>query len=400
MPRRRAGSAGSTRVPRPEVNAAAGAARSRVRAMLLALAALWIAFAAVSGGLFLSPRNLVNLAVQASAVGVMATGMVLVIAARQIDLSVGSVLGFTGMVIAGLQVEAGLLDSPLPWPVALLAGGALALAIGAWHGAWVAYARLPSFVATLAGLLIFRGAAWLVSDGRTLAPLDDGYARIGGGLHGAIGATATWCVAGAVGAAVVAVRWRASPQSARPLLGALLALVALFAFAAIANAVPGPDGSATGFPFPVLVLGAVALGMHVLATRTRFGRHVFAIGGNPLAAELAGIDVRRVTLRAFALMGALAGVAAVLTTARLGAGTNSMGTGAELSVIAAAVLGGTSLAGGSGSVGGALLGALWMQSLENGMVLLDVTSALRQVVIGLVLLAAVAADTRARGAER
>jgi D-xylose transport system permease protein len=125
---------------------------------------------------------------------------------------------------------------------------------------------------------------------------------------------------------------------------------------------------------------------------------VFAIGGSPRSAELAGIDVRGVTLRAFALLGALAGVAAVLTTARLGAGTNSMGTLAELAVIAAAVLGGTSLAGGAGSVGGAVLGALWMQSLENGMVLLDVTSALRQVAIGLVLLVAVAADARWRGA--
>jgi ABC-type xylose transport system permease subunit len=312
----------------------------RVRAMLAALAVLWLALAWISDGLFLSPRNLVNLAVQASAVGVMACGMVLVIAARQIDLSVGSVLGFTGMVIAGLQVEAGLLGVPLPWPAALLAGLALALAIGVWHGAWVAYARLPSFVVTLAGLLVFRGAAWLVSDGRTLAPLDETYTRIGGGLGGTI----------------------------------------------------------AGVPLPVIVLGAVALLVHVLATRTRFGRHVFAIGGSPLAAQLAGIDVRGVTLRVFALMGALAGIAAVITTARLGAGTNSMGSQAELAVIAAVVLGGTSLAGGVGSVGGALLGAIFMQSLENGMVLLDVTSALRQVIIGLVLLAAVAADLRARAA--
>jgi D-xylose transport system permease protein len=186
---------------------------------------------------------------------------------------------------------------------------------------------------------MFRGAAWLVSDGRTLAPLGETYTRIGGAVGGMV----------------------------------------------------------ARIPLPVVVLGAVALCVHVLATRTRFGRHVFAIGGNPLAAELAGIDVRGVTLRVFALMGALAGVAAVITTARLGAGTNSMGSQAELAVIAAAVLGGTSLAGGVGSVGGAVLGALWMQSLENGMVLLDVTSALRQVIIGLVLLAAVAADARARG---
>lgn len=358
--------------------------------MLGALALLWLALAWVSDGLFLSPRNLVNLAVQASAVGVMACGMVLVIAARQIDLSVGSVLGVAGMVIAGLSVEGGLRGAPLPWPVALLAGLALATAIGAWHGAWVAYARLPSFVVTLAGLLVFRGAAWLVSDGRTLAPLAEGYTRIGGGLSGTIGAPASWCLAVVVSLGLLAARKRA----------ALPAIAALIVFAAIANAVPGPDGSGAGIPVPLLVLGAVAFGVHVLATRTRFGRHVFAIGGSPLAADLAGIDVRGVTLRAFALLGALAGVAAVLTTARLGAGTNSMGSQAELAVIAATVLGGTSLAGGVGSVGGAVLGALWMQSLENGMVLLDVTSALRQVVIGLVLLAAVAADVRSRGATR
>jgi D-xylose transport system permease protein len=354
---------------------------ARTRALLAALAALWAAFAVASDGVFLTPRNLVNLAVQASAVGVMAAGMVLVIAARQIDLSVGSALGFTGMVIASLQVESGL-----AWPLSLAAGIALAAAIGVWHGAWVAYARLPAFVVTLAGLLVFRGAAWLVSDGQTLAPLADGYARIGGGLGGAIGAPATWAVSGAVALALVARRARAAPLAAAGVIG----------MAAIANAVPGADGSPAGLPVPVLVLGAAAAAVHGLATRTRFGRHVFAIGGNPRAAELAGIDVRGVTLRAFALLGALAGVAAVLTSARLGAGTNSMGSGAELAVIAAAVLGGTSLAGGAGSVGGAVLGALWMQSLENGMVLLDVTSALRQVVTGLVLLGAVAADAHAR----
>src|SRR6185503_13670141 len=138
VPWRRSRAAGAAGMPQPAVVGAP--ARRRVRTMLVALAALWLVLAALSEGLFLSPRNLVNLAVQASAVAVMACGMVLVIAARQIDLSVGSVLGFTGMVIAGLQVEGGLLAAPLPWPVALLAGLALATAIGAWHGAWVAYA--------------------------------------------------------------------------------------------------------------------------------------------------------------------------------------------------------------------------------------------------------------------
>jgi len=379
---------------------------ARLRVMLAALAALWLALAIATDGVFLSPRNLVNLAVQASAVGVMATGMVLVIVARHIDLSVGSVLGFAGMVIAALQVEGASAAAPLPWPVTAGFGVALAAAIGAWHGAWVAYARVPAFVVTLAGLLVFRGAAWLVSDGRTLAPLDESYTRLGGGLHGAIGATASWLVAAAIAVALCASRLAArrragaaglaTRSAAADALAVALPAAAVVAFVAVANAVPARGGAAVGLPVPVLVLGAVAFGVDRLAKRSRFGRHVFACGGDPRAAELAGIDVRGVTLRAFALLGALAGVAAVLTTARLGAGTNSMGTLTELSVIAAAVLGGTSLAGGAGSVGGAVLGALWMQSLENGMVLLDVTSALRQVAIGLILLVAAAADARWR----
>jgi D-xylose transport system permease protein len=377
--------------------------------MLAALALLWAALALATDGVFLSPRNLVNLAVQASAVGVMATGMVLVIVARHIDLSVGSVLGFTGMVIAALQVgggEGGFPIAPLPWPLTLAVGLALAGAIGAWHGAWVAYARVPAFVVTLAGLLIFRGAAWLVSDGRTLAPLEENYTRIGGGIHGAIGAPASWLLAVGIVALLVVSRWNArrgaraadlpTPSLTTDAVAVAVPSIAVLGFAAVANAVTVRGDAALGVPIPVLVLGTVAFCVDVLAKRTRFGRAVFAIGGSPRAAELAGIDVRGTTVRAFALLGVLAGVAAVLTTARLGAGTNSMGTLTELSVIAAAVLGGTSLAGGVGSVGGAVLGALWMQSLENGMVLLDVTSALRQVAIGLILLVAVAADARWR----
>jgi D-xylose transport system permease protein len=150
----------------------------------------------------------------------------------------------------------------------------------------------------------------------------------------------------------------------------------------------------------VLILIGVAVAMGVLARATRFGRHVFALGGSPEAAKLAGVDVRSVTLRAFVAMGVLAAVAGVVTSARLNAGTNSLGTLAELGVIAAAVIGGTSLAGGAGSVGGALLGAALMQSLENGMVLLGVSSAARQVGIGLVLIAAVWVDGLASGRLR
>ena len=313
-------------------------------------------------------------------------------------------LGFTGMLIALLQVEIFTPGAPWNWPAALAIGLALGALIGAWQGYWVAWRGLPAFVVTLAGLLVFRGGAYLVTDGRTVAPLDATFQRLGGGIDGSLGALASWLVGACALAAVVVLRLRARSERRRHHFAAApswvealhLALwsAAILGFVAVMNAAVQPGtGAARGMPIPVLVLLVVAVTLHVLARSTRFGRAVFALGGNPQAARLAGIDVRRVTLSVFALMGLLAALGAALTTARLAAGANSMGTLSELSVIAAAVIGGTSLAGGVGSVGGAVVGALLMQSLENGMVLLDVSSALRQVAIGLVLIAAVWADS-------
>lgn len=372
---------------------------ARTVGMFLALGGVWVALDAATGGVFLSARNLYNLAVQSSAVAVMATGMVLVIVARQIDLSVGSVLGFTGMLVAALQVEAGW-----PWPLCVAAGLLVGVAIGSWQGYWVAYRGVPAFVVTLAGLLVFRGAAWLVTDGRTVAPLDPVFQRLGGGLEGSIGAATSRVLGVLACAAVAGSLWRARRARAahgipaRPAWAEALSLATWCAgiagFVAVMNAYEKPRSEVgRGIPVPVLIALATAGATGVLARATRFGRYVFAIGGSPTAAELAGVDVRRVTLQVFALMGGLASVAAVLTTARLGAGANSMGTLAELHVIAAAVIGGTSLAGGAGTIGGALLGAVLMQSLENGMVLLGVSSAARQVAIGLALIAAVWLDS-------
>jgi D-xylose transport system permease protein len=374
----------------------------------LALAVIWLGLGLLTDGLFLSPRNLYNLAVQSSVVGVMATGMVLVIVARHIDLSVGSLLGFTGMTVAVLQVQVLPVDAAWAWPLSVAAGLLLGAAIGAWQGWWVAFRGLPAFVVTLAGLLIFRGGAYLLTDGQTVAPLQPAFERLGGGIDGSLGALWSWLAGAAAIACNVLLRLRARADRRRhgfpraPLwsdaLGVGLRALAIVAFVAVMNAHTQPRTEvARGVPIPVLILIVVAVAMTALARATRFGRYVFAIGGSPEAAALAGIDVRRVTLGVFALMGLLCGVAAVLTTARLGAGASSMGTLAELSVIAAAVIGGTSLAGGRGSVSGALLGAVIMQSLENGMVLLGVSSPLRQVSIGLVLIAAVWLDVLLAG---
>jgi len=351
-------------------------------------------------GFFLKPRNLYNLAVQTSVVGIMATGMVLVIVARHIDLSVGSAMGFTGMAIAFLQVHVFTLGAAWNWPLTVVFGLLLGAAIGLWQGWWIAFRGVPAFVVTLGGLLIFRGGAYLITDGRTVAPMDETYQLLGGGINGSIGATGSWIF----GAIVIAVmlfgalrgRVRRKKYGFKPkklwveVTMLVIGIGLVCGFVIVMNSYYKPRTEIPrGIPIPVLILIGVVVIMTLLSKVTKFGRYVFAIGGNPEAAELSGINVPRVTMLIFMVMGILCGVAAVITTARLNAGANSMGTMAELSVIAAAVIGGTSLAGGLGTIVGAILGALIMQSLESGMVLLGVTSAMRQVVIGLVLIVAV-----------
>lgn len=375
----------------------------RLAALAATLAAIWLALDALTGGTFLTPRNLWNLASQTAVVGIMACGMVLVIVTRRIDLSVGSVAGCVGMVIAVLQVETFAPGTWWnPW-LSLAIGLAVGAAIGAGQGALNAYLGIPAFVVTLAGLLIFRGVAWLLTSGRTVAPMDPTFQLLGGGFEGSIGASWSWVV-GALGVAAVA--WLMLSARARrarfgfPLrpLPAEFAAIALYAalilgFVWVMNSYTRPRTDiAQGISIPVLILIGVACAVEWLARTRRFGRYVWAIGGNPEAARLAGVPTERIVVAVFALMGLLAGLAGAVATARLNAGANSTGELAELSVIAAAVIGGTSLAGGSGTVVGALLGALIMQSLDNGMVLLGLPSALRNVIIGLVLVVAVWAD--------
>jgi D-xylose transport system permease protein len=401
----------------------------RLLGMLGALAGIWVGFHLLSGGAFLTPRNLWNLSVQSASVAIMACGMVLVIVTRNIDLSVGAVLGVVGMLVGVLQVR--LLPEVLGpghgaiWIVTVAAAILVGAAIGLLQGALVAYLAIPSFIVTLGGLLIWRGAAWMVTQGQTVAPMDATFRAIGGGVDGAIGATGTWIAGGlawtAILAAVILGRRRrlrfgfsVRPPWAEATVAAL-ACGAVLAVVAIANAYPLPVGVARrlveargeawpagglaiahGVAVPVLIALAVGTLVTVLTTRTRFGRYVFAIGGNPEAAALAGVDTRRVLTLVFALMGALCGVAACVATARLDAATNAAGTLDELYVIAAAVIGGTSLAGGVGTIAGAMLGALIMQSLQSGMVLLGVDTPLQQIVVGMVLVIAIWLDQLSR----
>ena len=398
----------------------------RMLGMLAALAVIWIGFDILSGGVFLTPRNLWNLSVQTASVAIMATGMVLVIVTRNIDLSVGAILGVTGMIIGVAQVQwlpayLGLehwLTAPLAVLIAVTIGGL----IGLFQGWLIAYLGIPSFIVTLGGLLVWRGAAWWVTTGQTIAPMDTRFKAFGGGVEGALGATATWVIAAiACGGIIVALglarRRRLSfgfpvrPGWADAVIAGI-SCIAVLGAAAIANAYPLPAGTARrwaeangiawpegglfiphGVALPVLIAVVVGLVMTFIATRRRFGRYVFAIGGNPEAAELAGIKTRWVAVRIFALMGFLAAVAAAISTARLNAAANSQGTTYELYTIAAAVIGGTSLAGGTGTIAGAMLGALVMQSLQSGMGLANVDTPIQNVVVGTVLVVAVWLDT-------
>ena len=404
---------------------------ARLLGMIAALLLIWVGFhlygQIVNGfGAFLTPRNLWNLSVQTSSVGVMATGMVLVIVARHIDLSVGSILGFCAMVMAIMQVwvlpEILGLGHPMIWIITAIVGLAAGCAIGTIHGYLIAYLRIPAFIVTLGGLLVWRGAAFLLARGETISPVDVTFSRLGGGPYGAIGATASWILGLGACAAVLALLWQGRLRRARfkfpqrPVWAeTFLAVVgcgSIIGFVLLVNSYPWPRGIVRqyvaanniqtqaeelfishGFAIPVLILIFVGIAMTFLTTQTRFGRYVFAIGGNPEAAELAGIKVRWVTLKIFALMGTLAALSAIISSARLNSATNNLGTLDELYVIAAAVIGGTSFAGGIGTIYGAILGALVMQSLQTGMVLIGFDAAIQQIVVGSVLVAAVWIDT-------
>lgn len=370
----------------------------RLVVMGLVLAAVAVIFNILSGGLFLGAENLYNIAQQTAVVGIVATVVVLVIVARHIDLSVGSVMGFVGVLIATLMYTGGW-----HWISASLAGLGAAIVVSFYQGALSAKLGVPSFVVTLGGLMSFRGAAFLVADGKTQPVNDAFFQRLGGGFDGAIGVENSWLLALVVCVALVLATWsRRRAQAAyqvpnNPLwLDAVLTLVPMvlvLAFVATMNAYQIPSKDAPqGVPIPVLIWAGVALVLSFIVKRTRFGRYVFAMGGNPEAAALVGIPVKRVTLMLFVLLGVLVTVAAIVSIARLNAGTNSLGTGMELYVIAAAVIGGTALTGGSGSILGSVLGALIMQSIDSGMLLLDVSIGVRYVVIGQVLIVAVVFD--------
>jgi len=407
----------------------------RLFGMLLALAVILLTFNILSGGKFFQPTNMITLAVQASGVAIIATGMVMIIVSRNIDLSVGSLVGLIAMTYALLMTDfmpdvLGIgADFPFRWLIALAIGIALGALVGAGQGFIIAYVGVPSFIVTLGGLLSIRGVVWYLSSGAAVSGLDQNFQLIGGGAQGSIGGALTW-VLGVVGAA--AIIWLLisgrrqrrrfdfplRPMWAEVLIGAVgcLAVLGVAAFAnanlwprGLADRIaieqnwgPAPEGGwmiPTGFPFPIILLIGVTLVMTWIATRRRFGRYVYAYGGNPDAADLAGINTRWTILKTYVVMGVLCALAAAIASARLNGATLDVGQSYELYVIAAAVVGGTSFAGGIGTIPGAVLGAFVMQSLAYGLSFMGVNSPGQNVVAGIVLILAVGFDAfnRRRG---
>jgi D-xylose transport system permease protein len=375
----------------------------RLSIMAGVLVVMALVFHAVTGN-FLTPENLYNIAQQTAVVGIVAAAIALIIVARQIDLSVGSVLGVVGVLIAFLMYTKGW-----HWIPACLAGLAVSLLIALYQGWLVAYLGMPSFVVTLGGLMSFRGAAFLIADGKTQPVSDPAFLMLGGGLDGSLGPRLSWGLGLALAALIVwnTVSRRRSARThgfaLRPLWFdtglAVFFIAVLVAFVTTMNAyVLADKGTGQGIPIPVLIWGIVVMTLAFIANRTRFGRYVYAIGGNPEAARLVGIPVRRVTLKLFLLLAVMITVASVVQVSRLNAGTNSLGTSMELYVIAAAVIGGVALSGGSGTVLGSVLGALIVQFLESGLLLLDVSIGYRMVIIGQVLIVAVVFDVLYRRA--
>jgi len=358
--------------------------------MIAVLALIWGFFHwATDGNTFLTARNLSNLFSQMSVTGVLAVGMLMVIVSGNIDLSVGSVLGFAGGVAAML-----LSKFEYPLPVAIGAAVGVSVTIGLLQGMLTAYFNIPAFIVTLGGLLAWRGAVkWLLSGG-TIPISDPTYISIG---QSYVGPTAGWVLAGVAIAFVLfmAVRRARSAVNlglgkanyAGELLKTIIPIVGIVMFIYVMNSFEDK-----GVPVRVLIFAAVALVGAFLTTSTTFGRYLYAIGGNADAARLSGINNKRNIVKVYLVLGALTGVAAIMYSARGSSAAPDAGTLSELDAIAACVIGGASLVGGRGSIFGACLGALIMASLDNGMSLLHVRDFMQDIIKGSILVAAVGLD--------
>ncbi|KXK58356.1 ABC transporter permease [Micromonospora rosaria] len=367
----------------------------RQSGIYIALVVIVALFAIRTDGVSLSPGNITNIVLQYSYILVLAIGMVIVIVGGHIDLSVGSVVALTGAVSAVLVIQQGH-----PWWVGVLAALAVGIAVGAWHGFWVAYAGIPAFIVTLAGMLLFRGLTLRVLDNISLSPFPAEYQRIAAGfLNGLLGgdgfdaftlfigafAVAGYAVSG-FRTRVARIRYQQAVESFPLFVARVLLVGAVIMYFAWQLA------HARGLPIVLIILAVLVLVYGLLTRRTVFGRQVYAIGGNLPAAMLSGVKVRTVNFWIFVNMGFLSAVAGIIYSSRSNGAQPAAGNMFELDAIAAAFIGGAAVTGGVGTVVGAMVGGLIMAVMSNGMQLMNVDQSLQSVVKGLVLLVAVAFD--------
>jgi D-xylose transport system permease protein len=365
---------------------------TRELSMLVALVAIW-AFFAWQEPVFLSARNLSLLSVELAVTAVLALGMLVVLLPGQIDLSAGSGVGLAGAVAAVL-----VFWHDVPAPVALLIATLGAVLVWSAMGALIAIERIPAFIMTLGGLLVFRGLHWLVIENQTVPVVE-------GGSQNVYSLLTTYYLPDAAGyvlAAMAVAAIVASALGARkrrqsygfPVDDGELTFLKLFVLAQFVFLVVIVTNGYRGVPVALVILGLVAVLVHQLVTNTPFGRYLYAIGGNEEAAAVSGVPVRNTIIGAYALMGGIVALTGFMQTAYSGASTSTVGSLMELDAVAACVIGGTSLRGGRGTVLGVLFGALIMASLLNGMTLMAVSPEAKYIARGIVLALAVWLDLR------
>ncbi|MET0992447.1 MAG: multiple monosaccharide ABC transporter permease [Lacisediminihabitans sp.] len=364
--------------------------------LFIALIVIVVFFEIATGGITLKPINVSNIIVQNSYILILAIGMVMVIIAGHIDLSVGSVVAFVGA-MAGVMIT----EWHVPWWAAIILGLVIGGLIGMWQGFWIAYFGIPAFIVTLAGMLTFRGLTQIALQNQQISPFPDDFRALGSGFLPDLGGGQSFLepltvVLGLIASALVVIsglRQRAARRKFEvedePMpwfLAKLIFSVGLILFVTYLLA------SYRGTPIVLVVLGVLVVVYSAIMNRSVFGRHIYAIGGNLNAAELSGVKTKRVTFLLFVNMGVLAALAGLVFTAQLNLANPKAGDGFELDAIAAVFIGGAAVTGGIGTVTGAIIGGLIIAVLNNGMSILGVGTEFQQLIKGLVLLAAVAFD--------
>ncbi|MFK0040639.1 multiple monosaccharide ABC transporter permease [Paenarthrobacter sp. NPDC090517] len=378
-----------------------GQSTGRQFGILGALVVITALFQILTGGKTLDPVNLINLINQNAYVLILAIGMVMIIIAGHIDLSVGSIAAMVGIIVAKAMTE-----WHMPWPAAILLGLCIGAAVGAWQGWWVAYIGVPAFIVTLAGMLIFRGLNQLIGNANTI-PVPADFTFIGGGFLPEWGPDTgfnnpTIILGLLITAALVIMEIRTRRTQTKlgsdkaPLWVSAFKILILCAVVMYATFLFAGGRVGTSFPVSGIILGVLIIIYSFVTRNTVFGRHVYAVGGNSHAAELSGVKIQRINFLVMMNMSVLAALAGMIAVARSISSGPQDGLGWELDAIAAVFIGGAAVAGGIGTVAGSIVGGLVIAVLNNGLQLLGVTSDKVQVIKGLVLLIAVGIDVYAK----